>query len=83
MQAEVQKNQALTQNQTQLEQLKAQIESQRMQQEVQLKKELMALEFQYNMQLKGIEVDGVKGREKKKKIGRMKEQKFKQLNKVS
>jgi len=26
----------------------------------------MALEFQYNMQLKGIEVDGVKDREKQK-----------------
>ena len=39
---------------------------QEMQQEVEFKKELMALEFQYNMQLKGIEVDGMKGREKQK-----------------
>jgi hypothetical protein len=37
-----------------------------MQQEVEMKKQLMALEFQYNMQLKGIEVDGVKQREKQK-----------------
>ena len=37
-----------------------------MQQEVAFKKELMALEFQYNMQLKGIEVDGMRGREKQK-----------------
>jgi hypothetical protein len=66
MQAEVQKNQALTQNQTQLEQIKAQLESQRMMQEVQMKKELMALEFEYNMQLKDMEVNGVKGREKEK-----------------
>ena len=33
---------------------------------MELKKELMALEFQYNMQLKGVEVDGVKSREKQK-----------------
>jgi hypothetical protein len=66
MQAEVQKNQALTQNQTQLEQIKAQLESQRMMQEVQMKKELMSLEFEYNMQLKDMEVNGVKGREKEK-----------------
>ena len=37
-----------------------------MQQEVLHKKELMALEFEYNMQLKGIEVDGMKDREKQK-----------------
>ena len=49
-----------------LEQMKAQIDSQKMQQEVAHKKELMALEFQYNMQLKGIEVDGMKEREKQK-----------------
>ena len=30
------------------------------------KKELMALEFQYNMQLKGIEVDGQRDKEKQK-----------------
>ena len=35
-------------------------------QEVMHKKELMGLEFQYNMQLKGIEVDGMKGRDKQK-----------------
>ena len=32
----------------------------------QTQKELMALEFQYNMQLKGVEVDGMKDREKQK-----------------
>ena len=31
--------------------------------EVQARKELMALEFQYQMQLKGIEVEGLKGKE--------------------
>ena len=34
--------------------------------ELNAKKELMALEFQYNMQLKGIETDGLKQREKEK-----------------
>ena len=65
-QVEMQKEQALTQTKLQLEQAKSQLESQKMQQEVMHKKELMALEFQYNMQLKGIEVDGVKEREKQK-----------------
>ena len=65
-QIDVQKNQALNASQAEIEQLKAQIDAQKMQQEVELKKELMALEFQYNMQLKGIEVDGMKQREKEK-----------------
>ena len=65
-QVEMQKNHALMQSESQLEQMKAQIDSQKMQQEVMHKKELMELEFQYNMQLKGIEVDGVKQREKQK-----------------
>ena len=65
-QIEVQKNQALTQSEIQVEQTKGQIDAGKMQQEVQFKKELMALEFQYNMQLKGIEVDGMKDREKQK-----------------
>ena len=65
-QVEVQKNQALTQGKLQIEQTKAQIDAQKMQQEVAHKKELMALEFQYNMQLKGIETDGVKERERQK-----------------
>ena len=65
-QAEMQKNQTITQSQAQLEQIKAQIESQKMVQEVEHKKELMALEFEYNMQLKGIEVEGIKTKEKEK-----------------
>ena len=47
-------------------QMEAQIDGQKMQQEVEMKKQLMALEFQYNMQLKGVEVDGMKDREKQK-----------------
>jgi hypothetical protein len=35
------------------------------------------------MQLKDMEVNGVKGREKEKEDRKTKEQKFKQLNKVS
>ena len=65
-QAEVQKDQALFQTKAQLEQLKGQLEQQKMQQEVAAKKELMALEFNYNMQLKGIEVEGQKSKEKQK-----------------
>ena len=65
-QAEVQKDQALFQTKAQLEQMKAQLEQQKMQSEVVAKKELMALEFQYNMQLKGIEVEGQKSKEQQK-----------------
>lgn len=65
-QAEVQKDQALFETKAQLEQLKGQIEQQKMQAEVAAKKELMALEFNYNMQLKGIEVEGQKTKEKEK-----------------
>jgi len=65
-QVEVQKEQALAQGKAQFEQMKAQIDAQKMQQEVAMKKELMALEFQYNMQLKGVEVEGMKSREKEK-----------------
>ena len=63
-QAEVQKDQAMFQTKSQLEQLKASIEEKRISVEVNAKKELMALEFQYNMQLKGIEVDNAKAKEK-------------------
>jgi hypothetical protein len=64
--AEVQKNQAITQSNIQLEQVKAQLESNKMLQEVSAKKELMQLEFQMNMQLKNMEVEGQKSREKEK-----------------
>jgi len=65
-QADVQKNQALNAGKAELMQIEAQINAQKMQQEVEMKKELMALEFQYSMQLKGIEVDGMKERERQK-----------------
>ena len=65
-QAEVQKNQAITASKIELESAKAQLDSQKMQQEVMHKKELMQMEFEMNMQLKGVEVEGMKSREKEK-----------------
>ena len=65
-QAEVQKNQALNAGTAEIEQLKAQLGSQKMMQEVEHKKELMQLEFEMNMQLKSMEVEGTKGKEKEK-----------------
>jgi hypothetical protein len=65
-QAEVQKEQALTQTKGQLEQIKSSLEMEKLTKEAELKKELMGLEFQYNMRLKGIEVEGMKEREKQK-----------------
>jgi len=62
-QAEVQKQQALLQMNTQMEQVKSQLKQQAMQQEAFLKKELMKLEFEFNMQLKGVEVEGAKNKE--------------------
>jgi len=49
--AEVQKQQALTQEKVSIEQAKSQFEIQRLQTEAQIKKELMAEEFNYQMQL--------------------------------
>ena len=49
--AELQKQQALTQEKVNIEQAKSQFEIQRLQAEAQIKKELMAQEFEYQMQL--------------------------------
>ena len=49
--AEVQKQQALTQEKVSIEQAKSQFEIQRLQTEAQIKKQLMAEEFNYQMQL--------------------------------
>jgi hypothetical protein len=65
-QSEIQKQQALAQTQMSIEQAKVGFETEKLQQEANIKKELMALEFQYNMQLKGLEVDGSKSKEKEK-----------------
>jgi len=63
---ELQKNKAKTASEAELEQLRASIDAQKMMLEVDSKKQLMALEFEYNMRLKGVEVDGLKDREKQK-----------------
>jgi hypothetical protein len=65
-QADIQKNQAINSSKADLMQVEASIEAQKMEREVAYKKELMQLEFQMNMQLKGVEVDGMKEREKQK-----------------
>jgi len=65
-QAEVQKNQMLTQNQAELEQLKGQVAAQKLAQEAEIKKELMELEFQYNMRLRETDMSIVMEREKQK-----------------
>ena len=46
--------------------MKAQLDAQKMMQEVEHKKELMQLEFEMNMQLKNLEVEGQKTRDKEK-----------------
>jgi len=65
-QLEVQKEQAKSQAEAQLEQIKAQLEAQKQAQEVEYKKELIALEFQMNMQLKQMETQNIKNKEKEK-----------------
>ena len=61
--AEVQKQQALTQEKVSIEQAKSQFEIQRMQQEAQIKRELMAEEFNYQMQLAQIRANAEKTKE--------------------
>jgi hypothetical protein len=61
--AAIQKVQAEAQVKSQVKQTEIQLEMQKLQMEVEFKKQLMELEFQYNMQLKGIEVDGLQKRE--------------------
>ena len=63
--AEVQKQQALTQEKVSIEQAKSQFEIQRMQTEAQIKRELMAEEFNFNMQLAQVRAnaEGVKEKE--------------------
>ena len=65
-QIEMQKNQLMTQNEAQLEQMKSQLAIQKLQQEAEIKKQLMQVEFNMNMQLKQVEVEGMKSREKEK-----------------
>ena len=62
--AEVQKQQALTQEKVSIEQAKSQFEIQRMQTEAQIKRELMAEEFNFNMQLAQIRANAEGTKEK-------------------
>jgi hypothetical protein len=61
-----QKIQLESQAEMQVKQAEVAFEIERSRVEAQLKKELMAEEFMYQMQLKGVEVEGLKGREKMK-----------------
>ena len=61
--AEVQKQQALTQEKVNIEQAKSQFEIQRMQTEAQIKRELMAEEFNYNIQLAQAQMGATKAKE--------------------
>ena len=65
-QAEIQKQQVLMQGQMQMEQFKAQLEQNKLMTEAEVKKDLMRLEFQMNSQLKDMEVQAQKGKEKEK-----------------
>ena len=62
--AEVQKNQALNETNIQFEQAKSQFEIQKMQTENELRKELMAEQFGYDMQLKQMDMEATKQKEK-------------------
>jgi hypothetical protein len=64
--AQSQKIQMEAQAKISVEQAKSQFEIDKMNAEVQAKRTLMAEEFQYNMQLKGIESDGLKKRDDNK-----------------
>ena len=62
--AEVQKQQALTQEKVNLEQAKSQFEIQRLQTEAEIKKQLMAEEFNYQMQLAQVRAQAERDKEK-------------------
>ena len=73
--AEVQKQQAITEQKIQLEQSKLQFEIQKMQQEALIKKQLMAEEFSYSMQLAQMQV--AQAQEKLNKMEDRKDQRTK------
>lgn len=61
--AEMQKEQALTQGKAQLEQIKSNLDIQKMEREAEIKKELMYHEFELNMKLKQLETQVIKDKE--------------------
>ena len=64
--AEVEKQDALNRSEAELEEVKSQLDVRKMMQEANIKKELMAYEFQLNMQLKQMEAEVLKTKEKEK-----------------
>ena len=54
-QAEIQKNQVITDQKAQLMQIESQLDERKMQMEVQSKMQLMQLEFQYNMKIRDMD----------------------------
>jgi len=65
-QLEIQKQQALKQAEAQMMQLQAQLDASRIQAESQMKAQLATQKFQFDMQLKSLETQGIKDREKTK-----------------
>ncbi len=65
-QADIQKQQAITEGKAQLAQVEGQLEMQKLEREAELKKELMLAEFQLNMQLKEADLNVIKDKEKYK-----------------
>ena len=64
--AEIQKQQGVTQSKVQLAEAQNQFDIAKMEREAEIKKELMELEFNFNMQLKDAETSSFKEREKQK-----------------
>ena len=65
-QLEIQKQQALKQAEAQMMQLQAQLDAGKIQAESQMKAQLAAQKFQFDMQIKSLETQGIKDREKTK-----------------
>ena len=65
-QTEMTKNQSMTQNQAELEEIKNQLDVRKMMEEAKVKKELMSFEFELNMRLKQMEIKNTKNKESEK-----------------
>ncbi len=65
-QTDMQKQQVLVKSQAELEAVKSELETKKLMTEAQVKKDLMQLEFQMNMQIRQMEMQTIKDREKQK-----------------
>jgi hypothetical protein len=65
-QADVQKQQAITESKAQLAQVEAQLDTQKLEKEAEIKIMLMEKEFQFNMQLKDADLNVIKDKERYK-----------------